>query len=97
MTGDLREPLDVRRRGAGLRLTLNRPAARNGLDADLAAALGAALDAAERDSAIAAVVITAAGRVFCAAPISSSSRGWRRSRPARPPPRSTSSSPCSGG
>jgi enoyl-CoA hydratase len=66
MTGDRREPLDVRRRGAGLWLTLNRPAARNGLDADLTAALGAALDAAERDSGVAAVVITAAGRVFCA-------------------------------
>ena len=66
MSGSRREPLDVRRRGGALWLTLNRPAARNGIDAGLVAAIGAALDAAESDTDVAAVVITAAGRVFCA-------------------------------
>ena len=66
MSGSLREPLDVRRRAGALWLTLNRPAARNGIDAGLVAAIAAALDAAETDTDVAAVVITAAGRVFCA-------------------------------
>jgi enoyl-CoA hydratase len=66
VSGDLREPLDVRHRAAALWLTLNRPAARNGIDAGLVAAIGAALDEAESDPDVAAVVITAAGRVFCA-------------------------------
>ena len=66
MSGGLREPLDVRRRAGGLWLTLNRPAARNGIDASLGAAIGAALDAAETDTGVAAVVITADGPVFCA-------------------------------
>jgi enoyl-CoA hydratase/carnithine racemase len=66
VSGSRREPLDVRRRAGALWLTLNRPAARNGIDAGLVAAIGAALDAAESDTDVAAVVITAAGRVFCA-------------------------------
>jgi enoyl-CoA hydratase/carnithine racemase len=66
VSGSPREPLDVRRRAGALWLTLNRPAARNGIDAGLVAAIGAALDAAESDTDVAAVVITAGGRVFCA-------------------------------
>jgi enoyl-CoA hydratase len=66
VTGSLREPLDVRRRAGALRLTLNRPAARNGIDASLVAAIDAALDVAQSDTSVAAVVIAAAGRTFCA-------------------------------
>jgi enoyl-CoA hydratase len=66
VTGDLREPLDVQRRAGALWLTLNRPTARNGIDAGLVAAIDAALDVAEGDTDVAAVVVTAAGRVFCA-------------------------------
>jgi enoyl-CoA hydratase/carnithine racemase len=66
VSAGLREPLDVRRRAGALWLTLNRPEARNGIDAGLVAAIGTALDAAENDPGAAAVVITAAGRVFCA-------------------------------
>jgi enoyl-CoA hydratase len=66
VSGGLREPLDVRPRAGALWLTLNRPAARNGIDVGLIAAIGAALDAAEKDKDVTAVVVTAAGRVFCA-------------------------------
>jgi enoyl-CoA hydratase len=66
VSGGLREPLDVRRCAGALWLTLNRPAAHNGIDVGLVAAIGTALDAAESDTGVAAVVITAAGRVFCA-------------------------------
>jgi enoyl-CoA hydratase len=66
MSGDLLEPVDARHRGAALWLTLNRPAARNGIDADLVTAIDAALDVAETDTDIAAIIIAAAGPVFCA-------------------------------
>jgi enoyl-CoA hydratase/carnithine racemase len=66
VSGGLREPLDVRHRANALWLTLNRPAARNGIDAGLVAAIGSALDAAESAEDVAAVVVTAAGPVFCA-------------------------------
>ena len=66
MTGGLREPLDVRCRAGALWLTLNRPAARNGIDANLVAAIDAALDVAQSDTDVAAVVVAAAGRAFSA-------------------------------
>jgi 2-(1,2-epoxy-1,2-dihydrophenyl)acetyl-CoA isomerase len=47
-------------------LTLNRPQALNAFTADLVAALLAALEAAAADPAVRCVVITAAGRAFCA-------------------------------
>jgi 2-(1,2-epoxy-1,2-dihydrophenyl)acetyl-CoA isomerase len=47
-------------------LTLNRPDALNALNSELRRALLAALKAAARDEAIRAVVLTGAGRGFCA-------------------------------
>lgn len=50
--------------GGILRLTLNRPNARNALSSDLMAALQAALDGAAQDNATRVVVIAAEGPVF---------------------------------
>jgi enoyl-CoA hydratase len=47
-------------------LTLNRPERRNALDSSLSLALLAALDEAEADDDVAAVVITGAGASWCA-------------------------------
>jgi 2-(1,2-epoxy-1,2-dihydrophenyl)acetyl-CoA isomerase len=52
--------------GPVVTLTLNRPAARNALNAELRGALLAAVKAASRDDAVRAVVITGAGQGFCA-------------------------------
>jgi enoyl-CoA hydratase/carnithine racemase len=49
---------------AVLRLTLNRPGARNALSSDLMATLVAALDGAAADDGVRAVIIAAAGPVF---------------------------------
>jgi enoyl-CoA hydratase/carnithine racemase len=49
-----------------LRLTLNRPGARNALSAAAMTALGEALDRARRDKAVRVVVIAGAGPAFCA-------------------------------
>jgi alpha-methylacyl-CoA racemase len=47
-------------------LTLNRPEARNAVDAALATAAGEALDEVARDPELRAMVVTGAGRSFCA-------------------------------
>jgi 2-(1,2-epoxy-1,2-dihydrophenyl)acetyl-CoA isomerase len=47
-------------------LTLNRPAALNALDSSLKAALAAAFRSIARDAAVRVVVLTGAGRAFCA-------------------------------
>lgn len=52
--------------GTVVTLTLNRPDALNALNADLRTALLAAVKAAARDDAVRALVITGAGRGFCA-------------------------------
>ena len=52
--------------GGVLRLTLNRPAARNALSVGLMVALGEALDRAAADKACRVVVIAGAGPAFCA-------------------------------
>ncbi len=52
--------------GAVLTLTLNRPEALNALNAELRRGLLAALKAASRDEGVRAVVLTGAGRGFCA-------------------------------
>ena len=60
--------LSSRPRPGVLLLTLNRPAARNAVTADMIARLVAALDAASSDASVRAVVISAnpEGRAFCA-------------------------------
>ena len=50
----------------GVLITLNRPEAMNSLSAELQADLNAALDEAEQDPEIRAVVLTGAGRAFSA-------------------------------
>jgi enoyl-CoA hydratase/carnithine racemase len=52
--------------GAVLRLTLNRPAARNALSRDLMTAMQTALDAAASDKSVRVIVIAANGAAFCA-------------------------------
>lgn len=47
-------------------ITLNRPERMNAWNAAMAEELGAALDAAHEDDAVRAVVVTGAGRAFCA-------------------------------
>ncbi|MCO5087770.1 MAG: enoyl-CoA hydratase-related protein, partial [Methylobacteriaceae bacterium] len=52
--------------GGILRLTINRPDKLNALNADVHAAMMDALQAAERDANCRVVVLTGAGRAFCA-------------------------------
>jgi len=59
-------PVLVETRGAVRWITLNRPAALNSFTAAMHAQLMPALDAAAGDAAVRAVVITGAGRGFCA-------------------------------
>jgi crotonobetainyl-CoA hydratase len=56
----------IERRGNVSVITLNRPEARNAVNAAVSTALGDALEAAQGDPEIRAVVITGAGRSFCA-------------------------------
>lgn len=63
MTGSV----ETRTQGAALVVTINRPERRNALNADVSRGICAALDSAEADPAIRAVVLTGAGeRAFCA-------------------------------
>jgi methylglutaconyl-CoA hydratase len=59
------EPLLVERRGAVLRLTLNRPERRNALGAELVGALKQALRAADADAEVRVVALAGAGKDFC--------------------------------
>ena len=52
--------------GPVLRLTLNRPEARNALSVALMGALQEALDGAAKDKAVRTIVIAAEGKAFCA-------------------------------
>jgi 2-(1,2-epoxy-1,2-dihydrophenyl)acetyl-CoA isomerase len=58
--------LSVEQDGGVLELTLNRPERLNALDDALLTALGSALAAARLDGSVRAVLITGAGRGFCA-------------------------------
>ena len=61
------EPVVLVADAGGVRtLTLNRPAAFNSFNLELKAALLAALDDAAAEPSVRAVVITGAGRAFCA-------------------------------
>jgi 2-(1,2-epoxy-1,2-dihydrophenyl)acetyl-CoA isomerase len=57
--------LDIARDGATLVLTMNEPARRNALSMDMRQRFIAALESAEGDATIRAVVITGAGGQFC--------------------------------
>lgn len=59
-------PLLITQDGAVQTLTLNRPAALNAFTAELLTLLRQALDSAAADASVRAVVITGAGRGFCA-------------------------------
>lgn len=64
---DVAEPLLVSSPGPGLTvITLNRPERLNALTVELVGALHGALDAADRDHSCRVVIITGAGRGFCA-------------------------------
>jgi enoyl-CoA hydratase/carnithine racemase len=59
-------PLLVGREGRVLHLTLNRPAKCNALSAELCTALVDALDGAADDAGVGAILLDAAGDVYCA-------------------------------
>jgi enoyl-CoA hydratase/carnithine racemase len=59
------ETICVAHEGPAAVVTLNRPQRRNALSLDLMLELTACLDAIGRDRAIRAVILAAAGRVFC--------------------------------
>ena len=63
---DTAAPLTVRHDGALVHLQLNRPAALNALDLSLAHALAQATAALTLDAGLRAVVLSGAGRAFCA-------------------------------
>jgi 2-(1,2-epoxy-1,2-dihydrophenyl)acetyl-CoA isomerase len=60
------EPLLVARDGGLMRLTLNRPDKRNALSPELVRALRDALAVAAEDDAVRALLVTGAGKAFCA-------------------------------
>jgi len=67
MTADAESPsLLIDTQGAVRVLTLNRPAALNSFTAEMHGRLRSALDAAAADASVRAVVVTGAGRGFCA-------------------------------
>lgn len=59
-------PLMKERRGGVLIVTLNRPDHRNALDPSLRAALADTVDEIRNDDSVKAVVMTGAGKAFCA-------------------------------
>jgi len=60
------ESLQTSRQGRVLQLALNRPDRRNALNMDLCLALGAALQEAESDNRVGAVLLSGNGKSFCA-------------------------------
>ena len=60
------ETIVVEKRGPACWVWLNRPAALNSLTLEMAHELEAAITAAEADPAVRSVVVTGAGRAFCA-------------------------------
>lgn len=60
------EDLRYERRGAGAWLILDRPGKLNAITPAMVASMAAALDRAEADPEVRAVVVTGAGRAFCA-------------------------------
>lgn len=76
----------VERRGNTLLITINRPNARNAVNGAVSASVGDALDLAQNDPEVRAVIITGAGdRSFCAgADLKAISRGENLMHPMRP-------------
>ena len=74
------------RRGNVMVITINRPEARNAINAAVSIALGDALDEAQRDPDVWAVVVTGAGdKSFCAgADLKALSKGENIGHPDRP-------------
>lgn len=60
------ETLGISRRGPSIVVTLKRPGKLNAINERMACDVVAALDAAEADSDVHAVIVTGAGRAFCA-------------------------------
>ena len=60
------QSLIAERHGRTLRLTLNRPDKRNALNRELCASLADAVEAADADAKIGAILLAAAGPTFCA-------------------------------
>ncbi len=58
------EPVHVETGDGITVITLDRPKSLNALNAAVAAALGGALEAADRDEAVRAIVVTGTGRAF---------------------------------
>jgi 2-(1,2-epoxy-1,2-dihydrophenyl)acetyl-CoA isomerase len=65
-TPPVAEPVLVRREGAVLTVTINRPHRKNALDIEAFSGLHRAFDAASRDESVRVVVLTGAGGDFCA-------------------------------
>lgn len=59
-------PIETRREGRLLRLILNRPEKRNALDLEMCRSVEAALSDANADPGVGAVLVSAAGKAFCA-------------------------------
>ena len=60
------ESLQISREGRVLHLALNRPERRNALNMDLCVGLGAALEEAEKDAGVGAILLSGNGKSFCA-------------------------------
>ena len=65
-TGAAEPPLRVERQGAVTLITLNRPASLNAFTAEMHGLLLPAFEAAAADGSVRAVILTGAGRGFCA-------------------------------
>ncbi len=75
----------VEKRGHVALVTIDRPAAMNAVNAQVSAALGAALEEAETDKSVRAVVVTGTGRAFCAgADLKALARGESLDAPDHP-------------
>ena len=66
MSDEGTDGLHVAHDGAVLRLVLTRPEKRNAIDDDMTAGLIEAIDAANRDESVRAILLTGAGDHFCA-------------------------------
>ncbi len=82
---DAESPVLYERRGHVSVITLNRPKALNAVNSALSGAAGGALEKAEADPEVRAIVITGAGRGFCAgADLKELAAGHRIETPGHP-------------